>query len=100
MDVHKSKKMVATEKEIADLDMKRGEFINRVDTLNKYQPETAAGKKARGDSLDRLQAQRDNVNNELKTLRERLEVETVAFVSGDDTDIFEPTPREGLERAS
>ncbi len=96
----KSKKMVATEKEIADLLDERDKLFQHISTLDAYRPESVNGKDAQKQALEKLIANRDELSEKIEGLRARLEVETVALMAGIDTDFAEPSPSDALREAS
>lgn len=101
MDTTKSKKMVATETEIRESRANLHKISERIAMVGNYQPSTPDGTDAKKQSVDKLSQECDEVKDRIRTLAQRLEVETVAFLSGIDADVDDTPagPRE-LERAS
>ncbi len=100
MDARTSKKMAITRKEIAELEVRLTELCNLVNNTLDFKPITGDGKDAQTQHVEDLRSKQDNVNAEIKKLRIRLEIETVAMLAGVDTDIAEPTAAETLRQAS
>jgi|SRR3989344_4590687 len=86
-DTRKSKKMVATEKEIEAARVQISNFVSRQKELMNFEPDTQGGKEAKKQAQDKLASDRKEAEAHYNELRFRLEVETVEFLSGADTDL-------------
>ena len=87
MENKKSKKMLATEIEIRESRASLEEINNRITMVGNYQPGTPDGTDAKKQSIEKLSQEYDKMKDQINTLARRLEVETVAFLSGADIDV-------------
>jgi hypothetical protein len=78
----KSDKMVATETEIGKLDVVRHEIEARINTVTAYKAAHKDGQEAQKQKIDELSTEHTQVAEKMKTLRVRLEIETIEFLAG------------------
>jgi len=87
MPNQKSRKMVATEIEIGESRAKLSVVVERLEAVKKFEPGTSVGRDARAQSIDDLQNVFNITRGAIESLAIRLEVETVEFLAGIDTDV-------------
>jgi len=83
----KSKKMVVTENEIAENQKKQNTLLDRQSNIIGFEAVTPNGKDARTQAIDKITIEMQELKTQEVSLKTRLEVETVAFLSGEDTEI-------------
>ena len=93
----KSKRMAVTELEIKQLHKKKGNLEVACQRVSGYVPVTPEGKKLHEEALTKIESDIQDVIGMLAPLRTRLEIETIEFLSGEDTEVYEPTTSGGFE---
>ena len=95
-----SKKMAEVEEKIRTKLNEKVKLGDRYTRLSNYVPATELGKKAQQEGCAQLNASIQNLEDEIKKLRQEHDVATVQFVGGFDTEVYEPTPNDALRQAS
>lgn len=90
--MHQTKKMAKTLQEIDRLFNERQRLISLRQNVTEFDAQTELGKKASDEARQRLLDEAMSLSNTLQSLRERLDLETIAMLSGEDTEMAEPTP--------
>ncbi|MBI2065583.1 MAG: hypothetical protein HYT68_00735 [Candidatus Zambryskibacteria bacterium] len=92
--------MAATIEEMATINGQIDELQRKLDQVNNFQPKTDVGVDAKKTAFTELEKKIEDLRMHRSELSGRLEIETVAYLAGEDTDFYEPTPNETLRRAA
>ena len=95
----RTKKMAMTVNSIVETNGKIEDLVTRQNYVSGFKPNTNDGKDAQAQAVNVIASQISQHRDEIKALKARLEVETVAMLSGADTDLEEPTPVDALRAA-
>lgn len=93
MDGRRSKRMARHEHEIAMATTKLNECKALKVRLENFTPTTADGKKAHGEALQQLDNEINTNQSDIDIAQSNLEVATVEFITGRDTEL---APEPGL----
>jgi hypothetical protein len=85
----KSEKMVGIESSIASGESYLSSLSDRIQKVRAYKPLTDNGRKAQTEAFQRLTAEIAKSQNILSDLRELLEVATINYLSGEDSEMAE-----------
>lgn len=96
----KTKKMAATERQIAEKRAEYGRLSDLRRRIAEHDPQFPQGKDLKQKQMDEIAQKLTDIGAEIQNLVERLDLETMEMIAEIDVDFKEPTPADAMRGAS